>query len=148
MTEERIYLGRIAGSGGTYLTKHTWDCGWYWGFGYLGNKNCHFHINSLINHPKEYCANWHNVSHQFAETWITQRQWWIIRDLFIQAYALQKAAETYRYGGHQTQDAAPYRITDADMAKTLNEHLGKLLDNIWQLLHAFKAEYELTLPPQ
>lgn len=23
----------------------TFDCGWYWGFGYLGNKNCHYHLS-------------------------------------------------------------------------------------------------------
>ena len=29
-----------------YLTLPTWDCGWYWSFGYLGNKDCHYHLSS------------------------------------------------------------------------------------------------------
>ena len=30
-----------------YLDGFSWDCGWYWGFGYLGNKNCHYHVDGL-----------------------------------------------------------------------------------------------------
>ena len=30
-----------------YLSAPSWDCGWYWGFGYLGNKNCHYHVDGL-----------------------------------------------------------------------------------------------------
>lgn len=29
-----------------YLNKPTFDCGWYWGFGYLGNNNLHYHLDS------------------------------------------------------------------------------------------------------
>ena len=36
-----------------YLSPPKWDCGWYWGFGYLGNKDCHYHVDGLIN--KENC---------------------------------------------------------------------------------------------
>jgi len=28
------------------ITSPTWDCGWYWSFGYLGNKNEHYHLSS------------------------------------------------------------------------------------------------------
>jgi len=28
-----------------YLDKPTWDCNWYWSFGYLGSKNCHYHLS-------------------------------------------------------------------------------------------------------
>lgn len=28
------------------LSAPTFDCNWYWGFGYLGNKNCHYHLKS------------------------------------------------------------------------------------------------------
>ena len=127
----KIYLGRDTCGDRLWLEKHKWDCGWYWAFGYIGNPSLHTHISSLIDYPKEYDPKWTNVSRQFCETWITQDQWWIIRDLFISAYTFKKAAEVYRYGGHQTHSAEKYRITSDDMAAKLNGDLARLLDNIW-----------------
>ena len=142
--KERIYLGRHRVDGPTYLEKHAWDCGWYWGFGYIGNDHCHWHIEALIKHPGTYEPKWTNIDFHFDSTWITQEQWWILRDLFISAYALQKAAEVYRLGGHQTGKAAPYRVTDAYMAERLNADLGRLLDTIWNLLQEWKGATLLT----
>ena len=83
----RILLGRVAKNAKTYadgellfLTKHTWDCGWYWGFGYIGNRNCHFHFDSLLENHKL-------ASELFSDTNISNEDWWVIRDLFKQAYA-------------------------------------------------------------
>ena len=28
-----------------YLSAPSWDCDWYRSFGFLGNKNCHYHLN-------------------------------------------------------------------------------------------------------
>jgi len=135
---QRIYLGRTRGGfapgEGVYLEKHTWDCDWYWGFGYVGNKNCHFHMDSMIEAPNNHVQDWHDITHHFEKTWITQDQWWILRDLFLSAYALKRAAEVYRHGGHQTSKAAPYQIIDPEQERVINADLGQLLDNIWKYL--------------
>ena len=139
---ETIYLGYNSRFGSTSLTKHSWDCGWYWGFGYLGNKNCHWHTNSRIHQNRnEYdfkSSDFTQIKTHFQTTWLTQNQWWILRDLFIQAYALKKAAECFVYGGYQTSDAKDYRITDSELAKTINSKLEILLNNIWELLLKWK----------
>jgi hypothetical protein len=135
----KILLGKIKSDAGTYadgenlwLEKHKWDCGWYWGFGYLGNNRCHFHFDSLLyikdgKGDVKYCA-----SDLFESTNISDSDWWIIRDLFVQAYALRKAAEVYQYGGHQTKKAG---ITDLiknkERADQINADLAKLLDTVW-----------------
>jgi len=129
-----IFLGTIKDWGQIYIDKHVWSCNWYWGFGYLGNKSCHFHISSLINQPEKYDPDWTDVSKQFDTTWITQDQWWIIRDLFSQAYAFQKAADCYMYGGHQTDAAKPYRVISKRRAEAINRDLEKLLNTMWALL--------------
>lgn len=42
-----IYFGEVKETGEkVYLSAPSWDCNWYWGFGYLGNKNCHYHLSS------------------------------------------------------------------------------------------------------
>ena len=66
---DKIYLGNTTEYGRLYLSKHSWDCGWYWGFGYIGNSRLHMHIDSLIN--GEY-----DVNKIFdGSTGITQDQW-------------------------------------------------------------------------
>jgi hypothetical protein len=129
----KILLGKLKTDAGTFadgenvwLEKHSWDCGWYWGFGCIGNKNCHFHFDSLlcINDGKgsvKYCA-----SDLFESTNISDSDWWIIRDLFAQAYALRKAAEVY-------QRTLYHPIKNKERADQINADLAKVLDAVWDL---------------
>lgn len=113
-----------------YLTKHQWDCGWYWGFGYVGNSACHFHFDSLITHPAPYEA-----SALFSSPAVSDSAWWVIRDLFKQAYALKQAAEVYRHGGHQTtKKGLTDIIQDLDKAKVINADLETVLNTVWNFI--------------
>lgn len=124
---DKIYVGKIDTSR-IYLYKHKWDCNWYWSLGYLGNDNLHFHLESLLQNET-------NVNVIFNETKLSQDQWWIIRDLFIQAYALKKCAEVYQYGGHQTTEKG---ITDIiknkDKADAINKDLEIVLNTVWNYI--------------
>ena len=149
MKTTKILLGRINNEN-IYLSKHTWDCGWYWGFGYVGNSNCHFHIDSLIN-ERDYGGNFPSpdVNKVFENPEFTQNQWWVIRDLFVQAYALKQAAEVFRHGGYQTskkgitdilKDTNVIEVID-DALQTqmlaqdfLNKKLEIVLDTVWQYM--------------
>ena len=137
---DTIYLGTSEDHGRLYLSKHSWDCGCYWGFGYIGNSRLHMHIKALIKHPEKYNPKWTDVGQHFSNTWLTQAQWWILRDLFLSAYAIHEAAEVYHCGGHQTQDAEPHRVKREGMVDTLNKDLETLLDTIWDLLTEWGRE--------
>lgn len=114
-----------------YITKHSWDCGWYWGFGYVGNQRLHTHFDGAFLGAET------NVNKIFVKPVLTQEEWWLVRDLFIQAYALKKAAEVYRYGGHQTSEPGiTDMIRDDEMCKRLNEDLRKVLDKVWEIFEA------------
>jgi len=141
---EKIFLGTTRGMNeGVWIEKHKFDCGWYWAFGYIGNRNLHMHIESLINHPEKHDPDgWTDVGRQFSRTWLTQDQWWILRDLFISAYALKKAAAVYRRGGHQSGKAKPYRVDSEEMEKRINADLETLLDRLWGFLTTARAEFE------
>lgn len=131
----KILLGRLNNGLGTpadgedvYLSKHQWDCGWYWGFGYLGNNRCYFHFDSL------FVINRRNplASELFFSTHISDKEWWVIRDLFKQAYALVAAAEVYRFGGRQTSlPGVTDILKNSEMAATINADLQKVLDLVW-----------------
>ena len=125
----KIWLGKLssnvdapASGEAFYLEKHKWDCGWYWAMGYLGNVNNHFHFNSFLKDHKL-------ASELFETTNITDDEWWVIRDLFKQAYALKEAAEVYQYGGHQTTRKGVTDILKSeDKAKALNADLKLVLE--------------------
>ena len=127
--KDKVYLGNTTEYGKLYLSKHSWDCGWYWGFGYIGNSRLHMHIDSLIG--AEY-----DIRSIFDEgSPITQNQWWIIRDLFTQAYALKKAAEIYQHGGHQTtKPGMTDCIKNLEMAARINKDLEIVLNKVWDFI--------------
>lgn len=137
----KIYLGRLKPDTGTfaageriYLTKHKWDCGWYWAFGYVGNAKTHFHFDNLL-YPKKGGQVQYLASEIFQSTPISDADWWVIRDLFVQAYALKKAAEVYQHGGHQTtREGVTDLIKNLAMARTLNADLERVLDKVWEVV--------------
>ena len=126
---DKIYLGNTTEYGRLYLSKHSWDCGWYWGFGYIGNSRLHMHISSLIGAE---CL----VNKIFDKgTKITQEQWWVIRDLFIQAYALKQAAVIYQFGGSQTiRPGITDCIKNLEMAALINKDLETVLNKVWDFI--------------
>lgn len=137
----KILLGKIKAGAGTFadgenvwLDKHSWECSWYWGFGYVGNKNCHFHFDSLLYIKDGKGSVKYTASELFETTNISDKDWWVLRDLFTQAYALKKAAEVYQYGGHQTsRPGVTDLIRNKEFADLLNADLKKVLDAAWQL---------------
>jgi hypothetical protein len=139
---DKIYLGTMHDGEAIYLRRHTWDCGWYWAFGYVGNRNLHFHFEALytgVNGRK------YGVEEIFKKTKIEQSQWWVLRDLFIQAYALKRAAEVYRNGGHQTNiDGVTDILRSPKKAKMLNKDLEKVLDKIWSIAQDINNQNSAT----
>lgn len=140
MNTPKLYLGigaqpSIISGERLWIQKHSWDCGWYFAFGYIGNRNLHTHIESLI-------AGTYDINKIFKLTNITQNQWWVIRDLFMQAYALKKCAEVYQYGGYQL---SVKNITDCienkSRADEINKDLGHLLDVTWAYLESILGAF-------
>ena len=116
-----------------YIEKHSFDCGWYWGFGCIGNRALHTHFNSVFLNGAE-C----DIEKLFIVPKYNQDQWWKIRDLFIQAYALSKCAEIYKHGGHQTSTrygVAQEGNRGEQKAAQINTDLENVLNELWQELN-------------
>lgn len=135
MSNEEIYLGTYSPKNGDwirgeclYLKKHSWDCGRYWGMGYIGNKNLHTRFDETFFMP----TYWTNVDEHFKETYLTQDDWWKLLEYMKTAYALRQAAEVIGRGGSHITD--PCIEPNKKMAAEINERLGKLLDEIWDWL--------------
>lgn len=99
-----------------WLEAPKWDCGWYWGFGYIetytNNKypsrakdiNSHQHFSGFVGQQETYdyekkcfvkSEYIHNVyeNKKFAKTTFSENEGWQLSELFKQFYLLREMAE-------------------------------------------------------
>lgn len=102
-----------------YLSAPSWDCGWYWGFGYLGNINCHYHLSGLMDKGNLYDG----LKKEFGDSLTIQDgKIWTFCELVKTAYSLKEAAELLGRGGaHYTNNPCKDIIMNTDEVKRINE---------------------------
>ena len=118
------------------IEKHSWDCNWYYGFGYIGNKDLHCHATQFIHE-----LLWHDVKDVFEKSiFKTNDQFWIFKDLLKQAYTLKECAEIYQYGGHCITNSKTEIIKNKRKANSINKDLKKILDQLWTFLEELSTK--------
>ena len=143
MIESRgYYLGKHNGNK-VYLAKPRWDCGWYWGFGYLeaytNNNNphlsrdisCHTHVSSF---GKD--TNLHDAFAEFKELTMTDDELWEFCDLMKSFYTLSAAAELFKGGcSNYSSKGKIDEMLLPDYVKNINQViLPKLFERVLNLL--------------
>lgn len=129
-----------------FLSAPNWDCGWYWGFGYLGNRNCHYHVDGLNNGKNQ------NLYDTFKEHFgnslqILDTDLWTVCELFGTFYSLKETAEVLGRGGsHFTKNPIQDIIINKDEVKRINEIvLPKLFDALHDILNRFEIKKSLFI---
>jgi len=136
-----------------YLEDFEWACGWYWSGGHveIGTEAfCHFDgcflevpdirghcLGTFVTPWSEElkgtvidngCSVWEPIETFLDDVpQICSTNWWRIKDLFRQFYALQKAAEVFQYGGHCSSGKRLPSEINVDMAKTINSHIETVI---------------------
>lgn len=139
--KERFGTHYLLGKDGTgkkhYLKKASWDCGWYWGFGYIHtferyDIGCHYHFDSLEKNGNIY----DNFKKTFVDSVLTDSELWKLCELMKTFYNLKTAAEVLGRGGsHYTTNPCAELIKNADEVKRINEIvLPTIFDEIYALL--------------
>lgn len=125
-----------------YFEEHSWDCGWYWGFGYIGNKNLHTHASVFAEK-----LIWNHANDVFENTDTSvgaiynDKVFWVFKDLLRQAYDLRKAAEVYRHGGFCTSlKGVTDIIKNKEKEEMINADLEIVLDKLWESLLQWQSE--------
>jgi len=107
-----------------YLYDFSWDCGWYWGGGYVGNKNLHHHFNGL----KEGNINLYDAFTQYySETKLSEHEIWRLCDLMKQFYSYRSSAECFKHGGHYTSSGRNDAEINKDLSETINNHIKTVI---------------------
>lgn len=109
---KKIYLlGKDENGTKYWLEEPSWDCDWYWGFGYVetypNNTHAelsrsirsHHHIDSCfigkVGENGEYIYNLFDAPLLKGGTTFTEKEGWELSELFSQFYTLNKSAKYF-----------------------------------------------------
>lgn len=142
---KKVYL-LGADSGGTkyWLENATWDCDWYWGFGYIEtysqNKfpslskdiNSHEHANKFMS---EWFTEWNGSKPRLTDRTFDEKEGWELSELFSQFYLLKDMAEYFHRGRQNTADTEIPLYQKPKLVKEINEQrLPVIFNRIYEIL--------------
>lgn len=153
-TATKWYLGSTKGPRPSriYLFDFRWES-WYWSGGQIGNSSLLAHFNGAfldMPDPRGHClgnfvtpwttdarqeqtvlkngaAVWEPLTTFLNNARYTAEEWWRIKDLFKQFYALKAAAEVFLYGGHCTQTGRTAAEINPEMAAEINKQIENVI---------------------
>ena len=133
-----------------WLEEPSWDCGWYWGFGYLhtytNNKqperskdlNSHTHFDSqFLNGPA--CSR-DMFKKYFKSTVLTDSEIWELVDYMKTFYTLKSVAELFKHG-------YSYQTERAKIEGLKSEEQQDLVNKVW-LPEVFERVKKLLTPAE
>lgn len=147
---KKVYLvGQLKDGSNIWLEEATWDCDWYWGFGYLETYagNCkpssardissHQHVDGFLfkKDGSDYIDHFYQ-SKDFQYLTFTEEESWELADLFQSFYTLKEAAEFFHRGGsHVSTSAIKGELKNTNFEKSINaDFLPKIFKRIYELL--------------
>lgn len=129
---EKLYFGKDkATNERIYLSRPRYDCDWYWSFGYLGNRNLHYH---LCHYAKGRNINMYDaLSTDYELASKISKELWSFCEQAKTIYTLKDAAEVlYRGGSHYGTNPESDFIKQHNNEDQLNQIvLPRLLQSFW-----------------
>lgn len=144
ITYKKIFLGYAEGikkvSNRVYLSPPSFDCGWYWGFGYLGNATSHYHVSGLEGRENGFNNLHDGFKKHFGDTLrVNKSDMWTLAELFKTFYNLKETAEVLGRGGsHYSQNPCKDIIINSDEVTRIN---SKVLPAIFKEIYKILSRY-------
>lgn len=120
-----------------YLEEPSWDCGWYWGFGYLGNSQEHYHLSAYqekqqafklkdgslkVITEKRNMIMYDCLKEDYHLNPNIEKNLWKFCELVKTAYTLKETAEVLGRGGsHYTTNPVAITIKNEEEVKRIND---------------------------
>ena len=120
LTIPKRYLGELDGEK-VWLAPPSWECEWYWEYGYIQNKHLHTHFSMLDTNDNLYNA----IEKRFNGTFSLQDgNLWTFCELMQTYYYLRDIADVYSRGGsHYTSNPLADILRNPEENRRINEHL-------------------------
>jgi hypothetical protein len=136
--QDRIILGkRKEDASAIFLSAPSWDCDWYWGFGYLGNNSEHYHLSSYSKKDKcikdsegKYHVFTIDINKNMYDCLLEdydlnpkiEQDLWTFCELVKTACTLKEAAEVlHRGGSNYTTNSVADIVKDTDKCNHINK---------------------------
>ena len=133
--------------GDVFIVRPTWDCGWYWGFGYLerwnsrkGDIDFHAHIDHEFGTNKDgRRVNWYEGMQEVldqGDVFENDKQRWQFLEIVKTIYNLKMTAEVLGRGGsHYAVNPLSEEIKHHNEVRRINNYLiPKLIDKMYVVL--------------
>lgn len=127
-------LGQDANGTNYWLEEPSWDCGWYYGFGFVESYthnarpdlardiNSHQHFDSLfLNGPK--CSK-DMFKEFFVETPLSDDEIWELVDYMKTFYTLKSVAELFKHG-------YSWQTSKAKIDQLQSDEQNDLVNKVW-----------------
>jgi len=135
------YLFGKKGESYFYLEAPRFECGWYWGFGYLEeysgkpiysekNWKSHTHLDTLT-----FINNVFKTKYvEFEDTPFTDDEKWKLWELFKRFYAFKRVGEGFYTGRLGITTIKDFDLKDEEMYKKFLEYQKKAIDKIIEIV--------------
>lgn len=139
--DNRYYLlGKDEYGDEMWLEEASWDCGWYWGLGYVEtfnsfktDINSHEHYDNLFLKGDLTPEKFKSV---IVETPLTDKEIWALNELMKSAYIARKYSDMLHTGGaHISSNPCKDLLQNEAEYKRINEKvIPGIMDEVYKLL--------------
>lgn len=139
--KDRYLLGVTEYDEKLWLEAGSWDCDWYWGFGYVVTNRSFSHFNGLVGFKAEKGNYVHhlNESPRMKQTVLNEAESWALCDLMQSFYTLKAAAEIYHMGNSRLTSTPGLSLKNVQAEKRINKiEIPKIMEAVYQLLSPIK----------
>lgn len=150
-------LGQRKDGSFIWLEAPKWDCGWYWGFGYVETYTnnahpersrdiqSHEHWDGMVgiaNGPGKWIHHLNEVP-DLAASVLTEKESWELSDLMKSFYTLSATAGIFHRGNSHLTSSQAVNLQDAELAEKINkEILPRIFGRILEILTPAPKESE------
>jgi hypothetical protein len=101
---------------GVLLRRPSFDCEWYWGLGYLGNSETHYHVDGVESDQYKHLFDRIKLHFGDSLTITDDKDLWTFCEIMISLYTLKATAELlYRGGSHTTTNPDKELLKNEEM---------------------------------
>ena len=134
-SDKKLYLLGVESDGTRYyLEEGSFDCSWYWGFGYVESKNSHSHFDGMFLKGNQDAFKMFKSF--FVEVTLTDDEIWKLMELMSSFYTASNYSDMiYRGGSHFTNNPCKEIIKDSAEYDRINKQvIPAILEEAYKLL--------------
>lgn len=125
-----VKFGKHKNGENIILRAPEWACGWYWSFGYLVNRDRHYHLRDAGHRMHDSLLEDYELNPKIKESL------WQFCEISLTIYTLKDTAEVLGHGGsHVHQNPCANLIKNpSEVARLNNVVIPKCLDTLYEII--------------